>query len=136
MNNKEFADVLGQDLQRYQFENGVVFVYRQPTTSEFVRYKNSVQIRRQGKAFSTKAAEQQLELADRILVDVEKFGYVGADGKQKALDKNTKSDDLAHFKIDGKSPKNWKEAIILLRPPMMFQFIESVLAGMEEEEKN
>jgi hypothetical protein len=135
MSSEKFL-ILTDDNDRYEFENGVVFIYRQPTTREIVNYKNSIKFRRKGKDFTSQSAHQQLALAMEILINVEGAGYRDREGEAKTLDRTTVPEEIAHIQVEGRSPGTWKELLAMRRPLMMFQFIEEVLAGLEEIEKN
>lgn len=130
---KEINYIIGEEEKLWEFEGGVGFFYREPTTREIVNYKNSVRFRRQGKDFISKAAEQQLVLADAIIVDLAGFGIKDLENKLCPLDKNTKPADIAHLKVDGAAPRSWKD---LIPANLKFQFIEGLLGGTEEQEKN
>ncbi len=127
--------VLGLAEKRYEFEDGLVVVYREPSSKEVVDYNNSIYFRRRGKSYSTNLGEPQLALADKIIVDLENTVFVDAEGKQRPLNKSTKASELAHLKLgeEGRAPKSWKE---LLPAARKSQFISAVMGGMEEEEKN
>ena len=133
MNKKEVIEIVGQATKQWESEIGLVFIYREPTSREVINYKNNIGFRRRGKDFISKSAEQQLTLADAILIDAEGLGYRTPEGKVETLDKMTKPADIAHLKIDGQSPQNWKDLIPATRK---IQFIESIITGLEESEKN
>jgi len=133
MNKKEVIEIVGEETKRWESETGLVFIYREPSSREIINYKNSIQFRRRGKDFISKSAEQQLALADAILIDAEGLGYRTPEGKVEILDKTTKLADIAHLKVDGQSPRSWKDLIPATRKT---QFIESIITGLEESEKN
>jgi len=133
MNKKEIIEIVGEETKKWESETGLIFIYREPTSREIINYKNSIQFRRQGKDFISKSAEQQLTLADAILVDAEGLGYRTPEGKIEILDKATKPADIAHLKVDGTPPRTWKDLIPATRKT---QFIESIITGLEESEKN
>jgi hypothetical protein len=126
--------IVGEN-QRFVFDDDTVFIYREPTASEIVNYTNSIQIKRKGKAFQSKAGAQQLALADTILIDVEGFGYRGKDGKKIIpLNKDTKPEDIAHLAPDGIGPPiTWKYLIPATRKQV---FIGQLIQESEEDEKN
>lgn len=131
--DNKIVEMVGEVSRRYEFDDGLVFIHRNPTTREIVNYKNNVTFRRQGKGIKTQAAQQQLALADDILVDVGGLFYPAPDLKARALNKDTKPADIAHIKVEGAAPRAWKELVPAIRK---IQFIETLLSGAETLEKN
>lgn len=130
---ENIIEIAGEEKLFFELENGLKFFYRSPTSREIVNYKNSIKYRRQGKTFRTESAEQMLRLADSILTDVAGLGYRDSAGNVSVLDKNTRPADIAHLKVDGAAPATWRDLVPAIRK---IQFIEGVLAGLEDEEKN
>lgn len=130
---ENFAMIVGEEELTVQLDCGLIFTHRPPTAKEIVNYKNSLSFHKKGKAFSTKSAEQQLRLANDIIIDVKNLGYRNADGETEALGKHTRPEDIAHLKVDGAAPRSWKDLVPALQK---IQFIEILLAGVEGEEKN
>jgi hypothetical protein len=131
--NDEIIYMIGDETNRWKLENGVVFIYRTPTTREIVNYENSIRVRRHGKNITAEASAQQIALADAITVDVEGVGYRDASGKKKRLGPKAGAEDIAHFRLDGQPPATWKDLI-----PAHFktQFIRGLLAGLEEQDRD
>lgn len=130
---EQFAEIVGQEEYRTELDCGIVFVHRAPTAKEIIDYKNSIRYRKKGKDFTSLSGAQQVELADKILLDVERLGYKQQDGKVVALGAHVKSEDIAHIKVSGAAPKSWKDLVPALRKT---QFIEKLIVGVEDEEKN
>lgn len=130
---KSIVYVVGEETKTWEFENGVVFFYEEPTTQQIVSYKDGIHYRRRGKEFVARSTERQIILADEILRDVGGLGFKALEGEIKVLDKNTKPAEIAHLKIEGVSPKSWKDLIPAI---MKTQFIEGLLGGIEEQAKN
>jgi len=133
MDDNNFIMIAGEEELRYELENGLVFIHRPLTAKEMINYKNSIGYRRRGKVMITKSAEQQIKLADKIMLNIEGLGYRDPSGKVRVLNKDTKAADISHLKVDGVAPKSWKELVPALSK---FQFIEGLIAGLEETEKN
>jgi len=131
--DKKIIEIVGEETKRWEFESGIVFIYREPSTREIVNYKNSIHYRRRGKDFVTKAAEPQIVLADAILIDVEGLGFPDLKKKPVPLTKNTTAEEMAHLKTEGGPPRNWKE---LVPARLKTRFIDELIVGVEEEEKN
>jgi hypothetical protein len=129
---ENFAVIVGEELS-ITLDCGVVFYHRAPTAQEIVKYKNSISFRKKGKSVTSQSAEQQLALADSLMIDVGRLGYKDAGGKLKALGKNTQPTDITHLKVDGSPPKSWKDLVPVLHK---MTFIEMLLAGVEGTEKN
>lgn len=129
----EIIYVVGEELNRFEFENGIVFIYKDPTPTEVMKYKDNLQYRRHGKEFTTKSTRQQLVLADTILIDTKGLGFKDTEGKIKPLNKNTKAAEIAHKSIEGQAPQSWKD---LVPARLKSFFIERIFVMMEEEEKN
>jgi hypothetical protein len=133
MSEHEFLGVAGEDSLVHELDNGIRIVYRPPTSQEIVNYKNSIGFRRKGKTLITKAAEQQLKLAEKIMTDIMHYGYRDKTGKVQPLNNTTKLEDIAHIKPEGAAPRTWKDLVPAL---YKIQFIEGVMAGIDGAEKN
>ena len=133
MSGKDIAIMVGEETNRFELDNGVVLIYRNPTTREYVKFKNSVKVRRSGKDVQVKSTEEELAFADRLIVDIEAVGYKGQDGKTKRLSAKTTAADIAHLKVDGAPPESWKD---LVPAHLKSQFVNSLLAGIEEEDRD
>lgn len=130
---KEVIEIVGEEVKRWEFEDGIVFIYREPDTREIVKYNDSIKFSRRGKNFTTQSAESQIVLADTILIDVEGLGYRDPKKKVFALTCKTIPEEIAHLKVDGMAPRSWKD---LIPPRRKTRFISELMAGTEELEKN
>jgi hypothetical protein len=132
MDKKQFAFVVGRN-RRMQVFPGLVITYREPTSSEVIRYKGQVAYQVKGKEFSTESAAAQIELFDAVALDIEGLGYEDKDGKERELRTSTPVAEIAHCKVEGKAPGAWQD---LVPPRVKVKFAETLMAGLEDEAKN
>jgi len=121
-------------LQRFPIE-GAVLIYREPTTKEYIRYKDGISVGRHadGKLI-TESTEMEIELANDILQDVEDFKFEKADGFEESLSKDTPISDLSHFEeAFGHPITSWKDVI----PPVWkTRLVLKVQGLLDEQTKN
>jgi len=130
---KEIIYVVGEESKRWEFDSGIVILYREPTTREIINYRDQIKYRRSGKGFTAQSAERQIALADAIIEDVEGIGFKDKDGKVKRLERSVSAAEISHLKVDGTAPRGWKD---LVPANLKCQFIDGLMGGIEEEEKN
>lgn len=121
-------------LQRFPIE-GAVLIHREPTTREYIRYKDGISVgRHAGGQLTTESTEKEIELANDILYDVEDFKFEKIDGQEDYLTKDTPPSEICHFEeAFGHPITSWKDVI---PPSWKTRLVLKVQGLLDEQAKN